>query len=149
MIRVFYWIGWNADDDKNVEDTHELCKISKILFFDGSFEIWFFQDEAEFQINGIVSEKIKFNYLVSQLEPKFNENIWDIVTNNFAKKLTESKTRLLDFFKKSEITWIKKLITVIDLGNLKSSQLLQKLKFGNRYVTIRLRILAIFCWHNF
>ena len=40
-------------------------------------EIRFFQDEVQFKINRIVSEEIRFNYtdLVSQLEPKYFENI--------------------------------------------------------------------------
>lgn len=93
-----------------------------------SGNLFFFQVEAQFKISGIVSEETKFNYLVSQLEPKYVENIWDIVTSNSATKYSESKTRLLDLFKESESTRIKKLITGIDLGNLKPSQLLQKLK---------------------
>ena len=48
-----------------------------------------------------------------------------------ATKYLEFKTRLLDLFKESENTRIKKLISGIDLGNLKPSQLLQKLKSGN------------------
>ena len=70
-------------------------------------EIWFFQDEAQFKINGIVSEEIKFNYLVSQLEPKYVENIWDIVTRNFATEYPESKTRFLDLFKEIKSNRIK------------------------------------------
>ena len=78
-------------------------KSAKIpLFWMDHTEIWFFQDEAQFKINGIVSEEIKFNYLVSQLEPKYVENIWDIVTSNSATKYSESKTTLLDLFKESE-----------------------------------------------
>ena len=38
-------------------------------------------------------------------------------------------------FKESENPRIKKLITGIDLGNIKPSQLLQKLKSGNGCVT--------------
>ena len=36
-------------------------------------EIWFFQVEAQFKVNGIVSEKTKFKDFVSQLEPKYVE----------------------------------------------------------------------------
>lgn len=120
-----------AENDKNMEDTtHELCKVSVKIppFWMDRPEIWFFQVEAQFKISGIVAEETKFNYLVSQLEPKYVENIWDIVTSNSATKYSESKTRLLELFKESESTRIKKLITGIDLGNLKPSQLLQKLK---------------------
>ena len=73
-------------------------------------EICFVQGEVQFKINGIVSEEIKFKYLVSHLEPKYVENIWDIVTSNSATKYSESKTRLLDLFKESESTRIKNLL---------------------------------------
>ena len=53
----------------------------------------FFQVKAQFKINGIVSEETKFNYLVSQLEPKYVENIWDTVTSNSATKCSESKAK--------------------------------------------------------
>ena len=49
----------------------------------------------QFKINGIVSEEAKFNYLVSQLEPKYVEDIWDMVTSNSATKYLESKTMLM------------------------------------------------------
>ncbi|XP_035211021.1 uncharacterized protein LOC118185286 [Stegodyphus dumicola] len=120
-----------TEDDKTVQDpAHELCKVSVKIppFWLDRPEIWFFQVEAQFKIIGIISEETKFNYLVSQLEPKHVENIWDIITSTSATKYAESKTRLLDLFKESESTRIKKLLTGIDLGNLKPSQLLQKLK---------------------
>ena len=90
-------------------------------------EICFFKSKL---INEIVSQETKFNYLVSQLKPKYS-----------ATKYSESKTWFLDLFKESESTRIKKKnTTVIDLGNLKPSQLLQKLKSGNRCVNSRHRI---------
>ena len=65
------FIEWDemADDSKIVEDTHELCKESNSSFLDESSRnlFFFFQDEAQFKINGNVSEEIKFSYLVSQL----------------------------------------------------------------------------------
>lgn len=92
-------------------------------------EIWFFQIEAQFEINNITVESTKFNYLVSQLEPKYVENIWDIVTNKDAvNKYTLAKERLLNAFKESETKRIKRLVTGIELGDNKPSQLLQKMK---------------------
>ena len=55
----------------------------------------------------MVSEETKFNYLISQTETKYVENIWDIVTSNSATKYPESKTRLLDLFKEGENIQIK------------------------------------------
>ena len=136
-----------ANLDKNVEHTtHELCKVLKIppLWMDHP-EIWLFQGKMQFKINWIVWEETKFNYLVSQLEPKYVENIWNIITNNSARNYSEFKTRLLDLFKESKNTRIKKLINGIDLNNLKPNQLPQKLRSGNRCVINRL----YFFWRFF
>ncbi|GFU90367.1 transposon Ty3-G Gag-Pol polyprotein [Trichonephila clavipes] len=91
-------------------------------------EIWFYQVEAQFQISRISLEETKFHYLVSQLEPKYVENIWDIVNSKSDTKYTDSKNRLLSLFKESENLRIKRLLTGIELGDMKPSQLLQKLK---------------------
>ncbi|GFS55036.1 uncharacterized protein TNCV_2441241 [Trichonephila clavipes] len=72
--------------------------------------------------------KTKFHYLVSQLEPKYVENIWDIVNSKSDTKYTDSKNRLLSLFKESENLRIKRLLIGIELGDMKPSQLLQKLK---------------------
>ena len=108
MIRKFHFNVKMACDNKNVENTtYELCKVLKFLLFEWIVQIFFsFQVEAQFQINGNVSEETKFIYLVSQLEPKCVENIWDIVTNNSAIKYSEFETRLLDLIKESESTRI-------------------------------------------
>ena len=101
----------------------------------------FFQVEAQFNNNRIISGETKSNYLVSQLEPKYVENIWDMVASYSVTKYSESKARLLDFFKGSERSGIKKKnINEIDLGNLKPNQLLQKLKSGNSCVTNKLNV---------
>ncbi|UYV60622.1 K02A2.6-like [Cordylochernes scorpioides] len=84
--------------------------------------------EAQFKINNITTEETKFNYLVSQLDPKYVENIWDIVSSESKTKFADSKARLLNWFKESENARIKRLITGVELGNMKPSQLLQKLR---------------------
>ena len=84
------------DDDINVEHTiHELCKVLKFLLFGWMVQNFFFQVKAQFKINEIVSEDTKFNYLISQLEPKYAEDIWDMITSNSATKYLESKTMLI------------------------------------------------------
>ena len=50
---------------------------------------------------------------------------------------------------KAKAVELKKLISEIDLGNLKPSQFLQKLKSGNRCVNRTFRCLVIFSWHDF
>lgn len=91
-------------------------------------EIWFCQAEAQFIIAGITTEATKFNYLLAQLEPRFVENIWDLVTSAEANKYSLAKDRLLTLFKESEERQIKKLVSELELGDMKPSQLLRKMK---------------------
>ncbi|GBM01673.1 hypothetical protein AVEN_271928-1 [Araneus ventricosus] len=111
-------------------DGTELHKVSVKIppFWIYKPEIWFYQVEAQFKISGITAEETKFNYLISQLDPKFVENVWDIIRSDSQTKFTDSKTRLLNLFKESENARIQRLITGIDLDDLKPSQLLQKLR---------------------
>ncbi|GFX53757.1 retrovirus-related Pol polyprotein from transposon opus [Trichonephila clavipes] len=76
--------------------------------------------EAQFQISRISLEETKFHYLVSQLEPKYVENIWDIVNSKSDTKYTDSKNRLLSLFKESENLRIKRLLTGIELEDYKA-----------------------------
>lgn len=92
-------------------------------------EMWFFQVEAQFQICNIVTEDTKFNYLVAQLEPRFIENIWDIIKDSTNKtKYSSAKDRLLATFTESENKKIKRLLTGLELGDMTPSQLLRKMR---------------------
>ena len=79
------------EKDESKPESAEVHKVSVKIppFWVNRPEIWFYQVEAQFKISGIVSEETKFNYLVSQLEPKYVENIWDIVKKNSDIKYSE------------------------------------------------------------
>ncbi|GFW01727.1 uncharacterized protein TNCV_4086421 [Trichonephila clavipes] len=114
------------EDSKNLEMSTVSIKIPP--FWTDKPEIWFYQIEAQFQISRISLEETKFHYLVSQSEPKYVENIWHIVNSKSDTKFTDSKNRLLSLFTESENLRIKRLLTGIEFGDMKPSQLLQKLK---------------------
>ncbi|UYV79078.1 hypothetical protein LAZ67_17001042 [Cordylochernes scorpioides] len=118
------------ETENKPSDTSEICKVSVKIppFLVEKPEIWFFQVEAQFKIGGIIQEDTKFNYLISQLEPKYIENIWEIINSKSDNKFSECKSRLLELFRESEGLRIKKLIPGIELGDMKPSQLLQKLR---------------------
>lgn len=108
----------------------EIARVSVKIppFWSEKPEIWFFQVEAQFTICGVTSEETKFNYLVSQLEPKFVESLWDIISDDNKMKYTAAKDRLLNTFKESENKRLQRLLTGVDLGDSKPSQLLQKMR---------------------
>lgn len=105
-------------------------------FWEEKPDTWFYQIDAQFAIANITNEQTKFNYLVAQLEPKYVENIWDIIQSTQDDKYTAAKDRFLSTFKESEEKCIKKLITGTSLGDSKPSQLLLKMKsLGGNNIT--------------
>ncbi|UYV70675.1 hypothetical protein LAZ67_8000241 [Cordylochernes scorpioides] len=92
--------------------------------------------EAQFLINNIKSENTRFNYLIAQLDPKYVENLWDIITSKEINKYSEAKERLLRIFKDGESKRIRKLLSGIELGDLKPSQLLQKLRLATEDIQV-------------
>lgn len=115
-----------SEDKETIEASKVSVKIPP--FWVDKPEIWFAQVEAQFTISNITSEYTKFNYLISQLEPRYVENIWDIIASTSSAKYSEAKERLLNIFKESEACRIQRLVTGMDLGDMKPSQLLQKLR---------------------
>lgn len=112
---------------------NNLPEINKITvkippFWSEKPERWFYQIDAQFRINGIKKDSLKFDYLISQLEPSLIDNIWDIATGSDDNKYQLAKERLTSIFTESEEKRIKRLLTGQNLGDLKPSQLLRKLK---------------------
>ncbi|UYV84114.1 hypothetical protein LAZ67_X001216, partial [Cordylochernes scorpioides] len=113
------------------EEEAETNKVSIKIppFWSDKPEIWFYQVEARFAISGITQESTKFNYLVSQLEPQIVENLWDIIQDSQNNnKYTTAKNRLVSIFKESEENTLRKLLTGLELGDLKPTQLLRKMR---------------------
>ncbi|GFR01885.1 transposon Ty3-G Gag-Pol polyprotein [Trichonephila clavata] len=70
------------------EQKFEANKVSVKIppFWEEKPEIWVFQVQAQFSIANVNQEETKFNYLVAQLDPKFIENMWDIIQINEKNK---------------------------------------------------------------
>lgn len=111
-------------------ESPEINKISVKIppFWPEKPERWFYQIDAQFRLNGIKKDCTKFDYLISQLEPSVIDNIWDIATSSEDNKYQLAKERLTSIFTESEEKRIKRLLTGHNLGDLKPSQLLRKLK---------------------
>lgn len=114
--------------DVDLDDEASAVRIKFPPFWPEKPEIWFYQIEAQFR-GKVRTEAAKFNQLVANLEVKYLENIWDIVSNEeIANKYTAAKDRLLNIFKESDDKQLRKLLTGIELGDLKPSQLLRKMQ---------------------
>ncbi|XP_044741875.1 uncharacterized protein LOC123302848 [Chrysoperla carnea] len=116
--------GTSTNNDPNLERV----SVKMPPFWADKPEIWFCQVESQFTLSGITTEETKFHHLLAQLELKIVENIYDIVAAEEPNKYTLAKNRLLSIYKESSERQIKKLISDVELGDLKPSQLLRKMK---------------------
>lgn len=91
-------------------------------------DLWFTQLEAQFHIANISKEETKFYYLLSYLDAQHIENVADIIrSTSCTTKYSEAKKTILEVSKESESKQLHKLLHGLDLGQLKPSQLLQKM----------------------
>ncbi|GBM48062.1 hypothetical protein AVEN_34387-1 [Araneus ventricosus] len=124
-------------DDSPASEKLEASGVSIKIppFWTDKPEIWFYQVEDQFQICKITSEDTKFNYLVAQLEPRFLENIWDIIKDSSVNKYSTAKERLLTTFEENE-NKIKRLIIGLELGDMMPSQILRNMRsLGEPYIS--------------
>lgn len=97
-------------------------------FWERNPEVWFIQVEAQFSISRVSSDDTKFNHLLAQLDPKYLEYIWDIISGDSAQKYTDAKERLLGIFKTSEEAKLHKLLNELERGDMRPSHLLRKMR---------------------
>lgn len=91
-------------------------------------EIWFAQVEAQFGIAGITTDASKFNTIVAAIESNVLAQIADaILLPPETGKYEYLKRCIVERFCDSEAKKIQKLLSDIDLGDRKPSQLLNEL----------------------
>lgn len=91
--------------------------------------LWFVQLEAQFSIAGITADLTKFCYAVSSLDPKYAEEMVDVIMNPPANdKYAEFKEKLCDRFSKLECSKMKQLLETVEMGDRSPSQFLRHMK---------------------
>lgn len=92
-------------------------------------EIWFAQVEAQFGISGINSDVSRFNTVVAAIESGVLAQISDAILNPpETNKYLHLKACIIERYCDSEQKKIQKLISEIDLGDKRPTQLLNELK---------------------
>lgn len=116
------------------QDVDSLATVSRIAvrippFWHEKPEIWFAQIEAQFEIARINRDSSKFNTVVSAIESKVLTQISDAVLSPPASDKYENlKKAIIEQFGDSDQRKIKKLLSEVDLGDKRPSQLLNELR---------------------
>lgn len=92
-------------------------------------DLYFIQMESQFAVAGITVDQTKYHHVISSLDAKFLLHVSDIIRNPPADgKYAAVKKALIDEFTDSDQKKVRKLIKEIELGDLKPSQLLKRMK---------------------
>ncbi|KAL0130257.1 hypothetical protein PUN28_002095 [Cardiocondyla obscurior] len=128
----------------NSEETSELAASCRLpAFWKDNPELWFFQVEAIFQIHRIVSDSSKFNMVVAKLDVDSLQEVADIIKKPPASgKYNRLKASILERLSDSADRQLRKLLTQLELGDRKPSQLLRHMRTlaGDRATEAVLRV---------
>lgn len=92
-------------------------------------DLWFVQMEAQFRTSGILLDETKYNYIIHSLNDDSLSEVSDIVLNPPATEKYETlKNRLIKSYAESAQKKLRTLLSDIDLGDRKPSQLLRRMR---------------------
>ncbi|KYB29887.1 hypothetical protein TcasGA2_TC034537 [Tribolium castaneum] len=118
-----------SDPETVSESEVERVTVKPTPFWKGDAKLWFIQLEAQFNLGKITSDTTKYHYVVSAIDTSVLQQIADFVTNPPAVNQYEGiKQRLISTFSDSQERQLRKLLSEIDLGDKKPSQLLNEMK---------------------
>lgn len=91
--------------------------------------IWFTQVEAQFSLSGITVDQTKFDTVVAAMETKILNQVSDAVENPpVTGKYDNLKKKLLHLFGTTEAQKIRKLLSDLEIGDRRPSQLLNEMR---------------------
>lgn len=92
-------------------------------------QLWFRQVEGQFTNAGIVNDLTKFNTIIGVIDSEILSTVSDIVLNPPAANIYETlKQRLIKQFTDSDSKKLKTLLNDIQIGDMKPSDLLRKMR---------------------
>lgn len=92
-------------------------------------DLYFIQMESQFAVAGVKTDDTKYHHVISSLEPQYLLQIADIIRNPPKDGKYEAiKRSLIIEYTDSDQKKLRKLIREIELGDLKPSQLLKRMK---------------------
>ena len=104
-------------------------------FWRANPDLWFFQVEAAFEVHRVQGDSAKMNLVIGKLDPDTIQVVADVLRSRPAANRYESlKTVILKRLTDSADRQLHKLLTQLELGDRKPSQLLREMRSlaGNR-----------------
>lgn len=91
-------------------------------------KVWFLQLEAQFVLANITADATKFNYVVSAVDTEILAQVTDILNSPpSANKYNTIKDRLISIYADSSEQRLRRLLSGLELGDKKPSQLLNEM----------------------
>ncbi|GFU27760.1 uncharacterized protein NPIL_495341 [Nephila pilipes] len=99
------------------------------IFWRNKPKLWFLQLEAQFANSGILQDATKYNIVVAALDENVSDFVVDILSNPPEnEKYDTLKKALLNRLTDTEESRLKKLLTDLELGDKRPSDLLRQMK---------------------
>lgn len=121
-------------DNEESEANATAATVAKVSIKVPSFwkpdpKIWFLQLEAQFRNARITGDQTKYDYVLSSIEPDILSQISDILLNPPQDcKYQAIKDRLISLYADSETQKTQKLLSELELGDKKPTQLLCEMR---------------------
>lgn len=118
-------------DNHNLEQQTCIAAASVKIpqFWKENPQLWFLQVESLFTLAGITRDETKFVHLVAKLDESILQFVSDIIlSQTIVGKYEALKTRLIGNFQESEEVKLRKLLGGLQIGDMKPSHFLLKIK---------------------
>lgn len=118
------------EQESSTEDMHvDRVVIKPPPFWKADPNLWFLQLEAQFQINNITSDLKKYNYVISSIDTEILSQVTDYIHSPpESQKYEGIKKKLIAIFSDSKEKQLRKLLSEMELGDRKPSQLLNEMR---------------------
>lgn len=120
-----------SDDESGNNNSAQIAKLGVKLppLWRNNIKLWFVQAESNFQLSAITADITKYNTVVAAIDPQTISAVSDILLNPPASnKYDTLKNRMIQELSDSENKQIRKLLSELQLGDDRPSQLLRKMR---------------------